>query len=61
MHFMFLLFITLNGQPVTETFHLEPLTPDCKTELVFVRAINASQDETGTGKVFYGSCEPVGK
>lgn len=61
MHYMFLLFVTLNGHPVGATAHLEPLTQDCKTELVFVRAINASLDENHTGKILYGSCEPVGK
>jgi hypothetical protein len=56
---MFLLFITLNGQPATETFHIEPLTKDCRNEMLFIRAMNGVHDENHTGQVFYGSCEPV--
>ena len=61
MHKMFLLFMTVAGQPTGETMHILPLTPDCHNEMLFVRAINAVYAEDKSDIVLYGSCEPVRK
>ena len=59
MHYMFLLFITLNSYPTSPTMYIEPVTPDCRNELLFVQSINHVNDADRRGVVVYGSCEPV--
>lgn len=59
MHYMFLLFITLNGQPVGPTMHIEPVFADCRDELLFTEAINRMHYKVKDAIVEYGSCELV--
>jgi len=59
MHKMFLLFVTLNGQPVGNTQMIQPVDSTCRQEFNMVRGLNHASDNAHNGLVYYGSCEPV--
>lgn len=58
MHYMFLIFMTLNGHPMGPTMHIEPVSADCRNEILLTQALNATQVKEKTNAAFYGSCEP---
>jgi hypothetical protein len=59
MQKMFLIFFTLNGQPVGNTQYIIPMEDTCRSEINMVQGMNNMYEKNMPGMVAYGSCEPV--